>query len=87
MTDETITNDYVRDPELIKARAADGTIRIMRDENPYKRNSAAHRHFEYMRGGCTVRQYLAKFTDAEHRTARQWLWNAIDAGHVKILGG
>lgn len=76
------------EPKNVRARMADVVIRIMTEggANPRREGSAAHAHFEKMKGGITVRDYLAKFDPADQRTARQWLWNTIQDGHVKTLG-
>lgn len=71
----------------VKARMADVVIRIMADGNPYRPGSKAADHFAKMGGGITIREYLAKFSPEEQRTARQWLYNATKSNYVKTLGG
>lgn len=82
-----------REPKNVRARMADVVIRVMAPAgqqpetwNPRREGSQAAKHFECMKGGITVREYLSKFPEAEQRTARQWLWNTIQDGHVKTLG-
>lgn len=79
-----------REPKNVRARMADVVIRITVPEgvtNPYREGSDAAKHFEAMKGGVTVREYLSKFTEDEQRTARQWLWNTTHRGYAKTLGG
>jgi hypothetical protein len=86
-------NEPKRDAyEDFRPRKADVIIRIMAPEgagpnwNPYRMGSKARDHLERMKGGITVRDYLAKFTEEEHKVARQWLWNTIRRGYAKTLG-
>jgi hypothetical protein len=62
---------------------------ITADEiNPHGPGSKAYKHFEQMRGGITVGEYRSRFsTPKAKRTARQWLWNEINDGHVITQGG
>lgn len=82
-----------REPKNVRARMADTPIRIVApagagpEWNPRKVGSNSHAYFEAMKGGITIREYLAKFTAADQRTARQWLWNTIQDGYAKTLGG
>ena len=73
-------------PNASKSRRADRVIRILVDANPRRAGSEAHRHFEAMRGGITVGEYLAKFENGDRKKAAQWLWNTVDDGFVKLLG-
>lgn len=77
----------VRKPTEVKARMAGLVIRIKTDANPYREESKSHAHFEKMRGGITVLEYLAKFTEQDQKNARQYLWNAIQDEHIETLGG
>lgn len=79
-----------REPKNVRARMADVVIRITVPEgvvNPYREGSDAAKHFDAMKGGITVREYLSKFSEDEQRTARQWLWNTTHRGYAKTLGG
>lgn len=85
--------DMKREAKNVRARQADIVIRIMAPAgvehavwNPRREGTEAHRHLENMKGGITIREYLAKYTAAEQRVARQWLWNTIRDGYVKTLG-
>lgn len=83
-----------RSPKNVRARMANLTIKIIAEANPYRdadetigrKESKAHAHYEKMRGGITVLNYLAKFTEQDQKNARQYLWNAIQDGHVKTVG-
>lgn len=75
-----------REPKNVRARMADVVIRITVDENPRRTGSEAHKHFEAMKGGITIRDYLAKFPEEERRVARQWLYNTIKDGYAKTYG-
>jgi hypothetical protein len=99
-TKRQVAKPNKREPKNVRARMADVVIRIMVPPefvdppnttvttwNPRRPGTAAHDHLEKMKGGITIREYLAKFTADEQRTARQWLWNTIKDGHVKTLGG
>lgn len=70
-----------------KVRGGESVIRlqVQGDRNPRREGSEAHRHYEAMRGGITVSQYLDKFEKKDRRTARQWLSNTVRDGFVKIL--
>jgi hypothetical protein len=72
-----------------KHKVKDGTqvLRVMADQNPRREGTEAHRHFEAMKGSITVEQYLEKFAEGDRRTARQWLYNTVKDGHVKLVGG
>lgn len=71
-------------PQNVKARKAHQLIEILHPQNPYRdeddstgrKVSKAFLNYEKMRGGITVLEYLAKFTEQEQKTARQCLWNA-----------
>jgi len=76
-----------RAPKNVRARNAEEVIRIAVDHNPYRDGTDAHDHFEKMRGGITVREYLAKFPEKDQRVARQWLWNTKNKNFVKTIGG
>lgn len=75
-----------RSPKNVRARMAGLKIIILTEENPYRgeddaglrRASKAWEHYEKMRGGITVLEYLAKFTEQDQKNARQYLWNAIN---------
>jgi len=78
----------------VRARMADIVIRVLAPEgvdpatwNPRRAGTDAHRHFENMKGGITIREYLAKYGPQEQRLARQWLYNTRTDGYVKTLGG
>ncbi len=78
----------------VRARMAEVVIRVVAPEgadpatwNPRRAGTDAHRHFENMKGGATIREYLAKYPEGEHRQARQWLYNTVRDGYVKTLGG
>jgi hypothetical protein len=82
-----------RSPKNVRARMAGLVIQIVTQVNPYRdaddstgrKESKAHAHYEKMRGGITVLDYLAKFTEQDQKNARQYLWNAIQDGHVKTV--
>jgi len=83
-----------RAPKNVRARMADVVIRVMSPAgadqgtwNPRRADTDAHRYFENMKGGITIREYLAKYSAADQRNARQWLYNTIKDGYVKTLGG
>lgn len=81
-------NGAKREPKNVRARQAEVVIRILTPDgaNPRREETAAYDHFEKMRGGITVREYLSRFSEKDQRVARQWLWNTIKDGHVKTLG-
>jgi hypothetical protein len=58
-------------------------IKILAEINPRREGTDAHRHYEDMRGGITVSQYLDRYPLAERRKARQWLWNTIRDGYAE----
>lgn len=74
-----------REPKNVRARMAELKIVLVADANPYKEGNKSHGFFERMKGGVTVRQYLAKFEEGDQRVARQWLWNMVQKGHVKTV--
>lgn len=61
-------------------------IRLLVSKNPRREGSDAHAHFEKMRGGITVGEYLAKFDKAQRSVARRWLSNTVNDGFAKLLG-
>lgn len=67
-----------------RARKLQMTIHIVTAKNPRREGTDAHRHYEAMRGGVTVLQYLEKFEPADRRTAAQWLSNTVRDGHVQV---
>lgn len=71
-----------REPKNVRARMADRVIKIVATENPRREGSQAHAHFEKMRGGITIREYLSRFSEADQKVARQWLWNTVQDGYV-----
>lgn len=60
------------------------TIKVITEKNPRREGTDAHRHYEVMRGGITVLQYLEKFAPEDRRTAAQWLSNTVRDGHVEV---
>jgi hypothetical protein len=59
-----------------KPKSLPGEIVLLVSKHPGKVGSKGATHFEVMRGGLTVDQYLAKFPVGKSReTARQWLNN------------
>lgn len=74
-----------REPKNVRARMANLKIVLLVEENPRRPDTAAHKHFEKMRGNITIRQYLAKFDEADQRVARQWLWNTLQDGYIKTV--
>lgn len=82
-----------RSPKNVRARMAGLMIEVINTGNPYRdaddstgrKESKAHAHYEKMKGGITVLEYLAKFTEQDQKNARQYLWNAIQDGHVRTL--
>lgn len=59
-------------------------IRIKVKDSPYKEGTRAREHFDAMKGGVTVAQYLDKFEN--RKNASQWLGNMVRAQHVELLG-
>lgn len=55
-------------------------------DNPRRPGTAAHLHYEHMRGGVTVAEYLATFPPEERKTALQWLSNTIRDKHAELVG-
>lgn len=70
-----------------KARSAKLAMRItiVTQKNPRREGTDAHRHYEAMRGGPTVSEYLERFSPEDRRTAAQWLSNTVRDGHVKVV--
>ena len=59
-------------------------IRIKAADAPYKEGTRAREHFDAMKGGVTVAEYLDKFEN--RKNASQWLGNMVRAKHVELLG-
>lgn len=65
----------------------DRVIRLQSKQNPRRKGTDAHEHFERMKGGPTISEYLAKFKgDEAKKTARAWLQNTVRDGHAVLLG-
>lgn len=73
-------------PNASRCKRADRVIRLLVAANPRRPGTEAHKYFEAMKGGATVGEYLAKFPEAEHRKAAQWLWNTCRDNFAKLLG-
>jgi hypothetical protein len=71
-----------------KSSRLDLKITLLVDDNPRRVSpngpSDAHRHFEAMRGGITIREYLAKFKPEDRRKAGQWLSNTKRDKFVRV---
>ena len=65
------------------------SIRVLTEKNPKRRGSMAHRKFELLRDGMTVKEYLA--LETEHELDRPWakreLRHFIERGLVKLTRG
>ena len=66
-----------RDPKDVKGRGIDAKIRLLVDAYPRKTGTDAHRHFELMKDGATIREYMANFVPGsiDAQSARQWIFN------------
>lgn len=69
-----------------KRASHDKVIRLEVTENPRREGSDAAAHFEKMRGGITVGEYLSKFPKPERAVAQRWLTNTVRDGFAKLLG-
>lgn len=76
-------------PTAEKPKASGRHARVIRTTysgNPRRKGSDAFLHYEAMKGGLTVGQYLAKFAKEDQQRASQWLWNTIRDGYAELLG-
>ncbi len=71
------------------AREADlaRKIVLLSKANPYREETFAHDAFEKMRKRPTIRAYLAKWDEADRKTARRVLWNfCVRDGTAELKG-
>jgi len=71
-----------------KSSRLDLKITLLVEDNPRRVSpngpTDAHKHFEAMRGGITIREYLAKFKPEDRRKAGQWLSNTKRDKFVRV---
>lgn len=72
-------------PARISGKLVDAAVISVQKSNPRKEGSAGYKHYEQMRGGVTVREYVGRFrSEKDKKTARQWLSNTIRDGYATL---